>query len=241
MISFVIPTLQEEKVIEKLLKNLKTITAFDYEIIVSDGGSRDKTREIAEKYTAKITVYQGGKKQTIGQARNAGAALAQGDFLVFLDADVHIFNPDEFLHRALAHFKKDPNLSGLGGWLRVFKEMETIGDKIGYGILTNWSLVLYNNILHSGAGCGEFGMIKTAVFKSVGGYREDLAVDEDQDLFRRLAKIGRTLTDPKLLLYHTGRRPHAIGWPKLLWQWSANWASLVLFNRSADEEWKVIR
>jgi len=241
MISFIIPTLQEEKVIEKLLKNLKTITAFDYEIIVSDGGSKDRTREIVKQYTSNITIHSGEKKQTIGQARNAGAALALGEYLVFLDADVYIFNPNDFLRRALAHFEKNPNLSGLGGWLRVFPEMETIGDRIGYGILTNWSLVLYNNILHLGAGCGEFGMVKASVFKSVGGYREDLAVDEDQDLFRRLAKVGRTKTDPKLLLYHTGRRPHAIGWPKLLWQWSTNWASLVLFNRSADEEWKVIR
>ncbi len=241
MISIIIPTLDEEKVIEKLLRNLREIKTFDYEIIVSDGGSTDRTVEIAKRVAGKVVEYGSEKRQTIAQGRNAGAAAARGEFLVFLDADVYISNPDNFFALALKHFENNPRLVGVGGWLRVFPQSETLGDKIGYGILTNWSLVLYNNILKLGAGCGEFGIIKTSAFKHLGGYREDLAVDEDQDLFHRLAKIGLTKTDPKLLVLHTGRRPHAIGWPKLLWQWSTNWLSLMMFNRSADSEWKVIR
>jgi glycosyltransferase involved in cell wall biosynthesis len=241
MISFIIPTLQEESVIEKLLKNLKSITAFEFEIIVTDGGSKDRTVQIARRHTDKIVIYSGQKRQTIGQAKNLGAKQAQGEFLVFLDADIYVPEPDKFFTRAIKHFEADQKLVALSGWLKVFKEKETLGDKIGYGILTNWSLVLYNNILKTGAGCGEFAMMRREDFNKVGGYREDLAVDEDQDLPRRLAKVGRTKTDPKLLLYHTGRRPHAIGWPRLLWQWTTNWFSLVFLNHAADEEWKVIR
>ncbi len=226
---------------EKILKNLRQISSFDYEIIVSDGGSKDKTREIASGYADKVVVYSGTKRQTIGQAKNLGAKQAAGEFLVFLDADIYVPEPDKFFARALKHFEGDGRLVALSGWLRVFPEMETFGDKIGYGILTNWSLVVNNNILRTGAGCGEFAMIRARDFNKVGGYREDLAVDEDQDLPRRLVKIGRTKTDPQLLLFHTGRRPHAIGWPRLLWQWTTNWLSLVLLNHSADTEWKVIR
>lgn len=241
MISFVIPTLNEEKVIKKILNNLHEIKNFEYEIIVSDGGSKDNTLVIARQFSDKVVEHTLPVRQTIGQGRNAGAAAASGEFLVFLDADVYIFNIDQFFTRATNHFKKDSALVAVSGWLKVFPEVETLGDKIGYGILSNWSFSLHNNIFKTGAGCGEFGMIKTETFRKIKGYREDLAVDEDQDLFRRLIKIGHTKTDPKLLVYHTGRRPHAIGWPRLIWQWSKNWLSLVIFNHSADDEWKEIR
>src|SRR5690349_13481262 len=94
--SFVIPTLKEESVLEKLLNNLKEITDFSYEIIVSDGGSQDKTQEIANRLADKLVVYKGAKRQTIAQARNMGAREASGEFLIFLDADVFIPNPNLF-------------------------------------------------------------------------------------------------------------------------------------------------
>lgn len=241
MISFIIPTLNEEKVLAKLINNLREIKSFPYEIIVSDGGSTDATVKIAQECANKIVENIAKARQTIGQGRNAGAAASSGEWLVFLDADVHIFEPEEFFKQALEHFKKDPKLVGLGGWLRVFKESETWADRIGYGILSNRTFSLYNNWLKIGANCGEFGMVKNEVFKKLGGYREDLPVDEDRELFHRLAKVGRTYTDRNLIVYHTGRRPHAIGWPKLLWEWVINAVWLALFNRSASKEWKVIR
>lgn len=241
MISFIIPTLNEEKVLAKLINNLREIKSLPYEIIVSDGGSTDATVKIAQEHANKIVENIAKTRQTIGQGRNAGAVVASGEWLVFLDADVHIFKPEEFFKQALEHFKKDPKLVGLGGWLRVFKESETWADRIGYGILSNRTFSLYNNWLKIGANCGEFGMIKTEIYRQLGGYREDLPVDEDRELFHRLAKVGRTYTDRNLTVYHTGRRPHTIGWPKLLWEWIINAVWLALFNRSASKEWKVIR
>jgi len=69
MISFIIPTLREESSLEKTLNWLSTYTG-ENEIIISDGGSTDKTLEIARKYTDKIIVYEGTKRQTIGMGRN---------------------------------------------------------------------------------------------------------------------------------------------------------------------------
>ncbi len=240
-ISFIIPTLNEEKVLAKLINNLREIKNFSYEVVVSDGGSTDDTVAISKHLADKTVEHKDKSRQTIGGGRNAGAKAASGEFLVFLDADVCIYQPDNFFVKALSHFTNKPDLVGLGGWLRVFKESETLADRIGYGILSNRTFSFYNNWIKVGANCGEFGMVKAEVFKKIGGYREDLPVDEDRELFHRLAKIGRTYTDSSLVVYHTGRRPHKIGWANLLWQWMINALWLALFNKSASKEWKVIR
>lgn len=241
MISFIIPTLNEEKVLEKLLLNLRQITVLDYEIIVSDGKSTDRTVEIAQKLADKVVENPSGTRQTIGQGRNEGAKVAAGDLLIFLDADIHIPEPNAFFSRALEHFKKDPRLFGLSGWVRVFPEIETWADIFGYVIVSDCMFYLLNNIFHHGSTCGELQIIKTEVFKKVNGFREELVAGEDKDLFYRISRLGHTRTDPKLLIYHTGRRPRAIGWPKLLWQWSRDSLHLTFFDKSHSKEWTVIR
>src|SRR3990167_7313872 len=83
MVSVIIPTYNEEKFIGVLLECLKNQTWKNFEIIVSDARSKDKTREIARKYEAKVV--DGGP---IAVGRNNGAKAAKGDILVFLDSDL---------------------------------------------------------------------------------------------------------------------------------------------------------
>ena len=84
MISIIIPTLNEEKYLPRLLKSICRQSFTDYEIIVSDGDSADRTKEIAESYGCKF--IRSGVKG-ISVQRNVGAKLASGDILVFVDAD----------------------------------------------------------------------------------------------------------------------------------------------------------
>ena len=240
-LSFIIPTLNEEKVLGKLLKNLREIREFDYEIIVTDGNSSDKTIEIAKSFGAKIVENLNHGRQTIGEGRNAGAAAALGEYFIFLDADIYIPQPDKFFTRALQNFKNHKDLLGLSGWVRVFPETETWADYLGYVVLSDWQFYVKNNLLGIGATCGEFQMMTSAVFKKLNGYRKDLVMGEDLDLFYRISRLGRTRTDSRLVIYHTGRRPRAIGWPRLIWQWLSNALHIKVFDRAHAKEWKVIR
>jgi len=86
-LSIVIPTYNEEKYLPHLLKAIKRQTFKDYEIIVSDNHSKDKTRVIAKQFGCKIV--DGGLP---GKARNNGAKVAKGKYIFFLDADV-VFGP----------------------------------------------------------------------------------------------------------------------------------------------------
>ena len=99
MISLVIPTLNEEKNIGESLRSLKNQTYRNFEIIIADGGSKDKTVEIARKYADRVIVYKGSG---ISEAKNRGVREAKGDILVFTDADTKFEN--DWLEKIAKHF-----------------------------------------------------------------------------------------------------------------------------------------
>ena len=186
-------------------------------------------------------MHDAPERQTIAQGRNAGAAAARGEFLVFLDADCSLENPETFFREAVAHFAADPNLVGLTARLRVHPAEETLADKLVFG-LTNAITRFGNNVRGTGeAQGGEFQMVRADVFRSLGGYREDLVTCEDRDLFRRLARVGRVYSDPSLTVFHTGRRAHNVGWPRLILTFLANTISFRLRGKSFSKEWTVER
>ena len=241
MISIVIPTLSEEKVIGSTLSSLKSQLTIPHEIIVSDGGSKDRTVEIASKYADKVLIHSGNSRQTIAQGRNDGARAARGEFLVFLDADCFLRDADSFFHAAIADFEKVANLAGLTALLRVLPESETLSDRFILSIVN--SVVLFkNNVLHQGeVPGGEFLMVPRSAFDRVGGFNGELVTREDRDLFIRLAKFGRTFCDPQLTVFHTGRRSHIVGWPHQIGLLLVNTVSYRLFGKVRSKEWTTIR
>ena len=80
-VTAVIPAKNEEEGIEKIIKN---VSRFVDEVLVVDGHSKDKTRQIAKEYGAKV-VLDGGKGK--GDGIRTGVRKAKGDIIVFIDAD----------------------------------------------------------------------------------------------------------------------------------------------------------
>ena len=239
MISIIIPTLNEEKLIRETLSRLKSSMTLPHEIIISDGKSTDTTVEIARRLADNVVVYSGTPRQTIAQGRNAGARVATGDFLVFLDADCRIENPDKLFTLALESFKNDPRLVGQSAWIKVFPENETFGDNVVWTFM-NYSNVLLN-LVGIGGAPGEFQMIRKEAFERVSGYNEQLIATEDYDMFNRLSKIGRVRLNTALVVFHSGRHGHVLGWPKLLFLWFMNTLSYTIRGKSFSREWTVIR
>lgn len=239
MISFVIPTLNEIKTIQRTLQCLAEYSG-EHEIIVSDGNSTDGTIELCRRYADEVIVYGGTVRQTIAMARNMGAAAANGDYLVFVDADVVIPDVDSFFATAQEEFRRRPDLVALTGKYRVFREVSTPFDRYVFFTL-GLQFMLQNNVLGVGASGGEFQMIAADAFDRVDGFDERLTAAEDMDLFRRLSRIGRTRFVNGLIVFHTGRRAHAVGWPRLLLSWFSNSVSVFVFRKSTSKEWKEIR
>ena len=80
-VTAVIPAKNEEEGIEKIIKN---VSRFVDEVLVVDGHSKDKTRQIAKECGAKV-VLDGGKGK--GDGIRTGIRKAKGDIIVFIDAD----------------------------------------------------------------------------------------------------------------------------------------------------------
>ena len=238
-LSIIIPTLREEQFLERTLKNLDALQ-IPHELIITDGGSTDRTLDIARAHGAQTTVWTEARRQTFGEAKNAGAALAKGEFLVFIDADVLIPNPQAFFEEALGAFQKNPKLVGITVPLKPWPENHSLVDAFFCAPL-NWSYIFLNNILRSGNSSGEFQMVRTDAFRSMGGFSEHLAAGEDNELFRQLAKHGRTLSYWKLNVRHSLRRPHKLGWLRTYGIWIKNGFSVALRNKAAYKEWSVVR
>jgi glycosyltransferase involved in cell wall biosynthesis len=238
MISFIVPTYNEEK---RLGDTLHMISHYKgaREIIVSDDNSNDGTVEIAKKYTDKIVVNQ-NEKRGISANRNRGAKIAQGEYLVFVDADIRIDDADEFFKKAVNIFEKNQNIIALNVSVRILESFETMVDRIILGFL-NYMFLVFNNFLSIGASSGEFQMIRADAFGKVRGFNENLVAGEDHEMFRRLAKIGKTYSEKTLTVYQDGRRVHAIGWPKLLWIWTHDSISVLFLKKSKSKEWMSVR
>ena len=105
-ISVIIPTLNEEKLIVKTLEQFypHIKQKYNIEIIVSDGGSTDKTLALLTDIVDKVVNAEPGVKQNIPQGRNAGAKAASGEFLYFVNADTMFESTQSFFDNTLAAF-----------------------------------------------------------------------------------------------------------------------------------------
>lgn len=110
MISVIIPAYDEEKFLPICLARLKECKAKNYEIIVVDAGSRDRTVEIARKFGCRVIR---GRKNGVGDAKNTGARKARGGIIAFLDADSKPWRG--WIDVIEREFAKDADLQALGG------------------------------------------------------------------------------------------------------------------------------
>lgn len=237
-LSIVIPTLKEEAYIKETIEQFKKLP-ISHEIIVSDGGSADATVAIARPLADTVLVNDDGKPSPAKQ-RNAGARIARGEILVFIDSSVVVPEPEAFFSYVSARFDNSPELVALCGPQRIRADIETPADRF-FLWFQQQVIWFQNNVRHHGWGTGKCMLMRRSAFEAVGGFHEQLIAGEDLDLMRRLSRIGTTRFDARLAIRYSGRREHALGWSHLLWVWLTNVAWMILFHRSIVDEWTPVR
>lgn len=207
MVSVIIPTLNEEVYLPRLLECLKKQTFQEFEIIVSDASSKDKTRDIAESYGA--IVVDGGKPAV---GRNNGAKAAKGDILVFIDADVEF--DENFLGDAILDF----NNKKLDLAIPYFKEVH---DSRKIRLFLKQSNLNKKIMQHTRFpdGTGQLSIIRKSAFEKLGGYKE-IDIAEDTDLYWRAARKKYRVGTVSAKFYSSTRRLEKKGISFLLILWA---------------------
>lgn len=173
-LSIIIPTYNEEKYLPKLLKSIKQQELeFDYEIIVSDNNSTDKTTNIAKEYWAIITSWW-----LPAQWRNNWARIAKWKWLFFLDADV-VFKDSTSLNNYITKLEEYEEFVVWTPFPYSLKEERSILNDFFY------SLTFVNQIFLRSTWGGYAIIIKKKVFNLMNWFNEELYLSEDHDLIRR--------------------------------------------------------
>jgi len=195
-LSLIIPALNEEIFLPRLLSSLAEQTKTDFEVIVVDGSSKDKTVEVAQSFHSKLPMLQVivSEKASLPLQRNIGARATGSEWLVFIDAD-SILLP-YFVERLEWYIdEQKPEL--FTSWFRP--DSEESGDAL-FTLVAN-SFVEGSLYFHRPIAPGPLTAVRRDVFELVNGFNESLTFGEDYDFTRRIAERGIALQILRETLY----------------------------------------
>jgi glycosyltransferase involved in cell wall biosynthesis len=181
-ISVIVPAFNEEKLIDATLHSIHAAAVsfaqlgWETELVVCDNNSTDRTAELAREAGASV-VFE--PVNQIGRARNAGAAGASGDWLIFVDADSH---PGAELFADVAAAIQSGRCLAGGSTVKLD------GKYLVASLVTEgWNLL--SRVKKWAA--GSFIFCEAAAFRETGGFSNELFASEELDLFERLKPMAR--------------------------------------------------
>jgi GT2 family glycosyltransferase len=228
-LSVIIPVRDGGEAFARCLRGVRANEEQLDELIVVDDGSRDGSDAVAKAAGARVL----RQHQALGpaQARNAGAAVACGDLLVFFDADTA--PPPDTLARIRRRFEQEPDLDAVSG--------RYDDEPAAPGLVSR-----YRNLVHSfthlcaagpvatfWAGCGA---VRRHVFAAAGGFDTRFGAPsvEDIEFGMRLANEGRRLViDPAIQVKHLKRWTLWAMVRTDVWHRAVPWAHLMMSARQA--------
>ncbi len=181
-LSIIIPAFNEERLITECLDSVsESLTTnqksgFTSEVIVVDNNSTDRTAELAGQAGAQV-VFE--PINQIGRARNSGAAVATGDWLLFVDAD-SLLNPGMIAD--ILQMSDSGKYVGCGSTMRM-PDSPWWGSAIlqlwtGMSVLMRWA-------------SGALVVCRADAFRDVGGFNQELYAADEIDLSHLLKKWGK--------------------------------------------------
>jgi len=199
--SVIIPTYNEEKVIEECLSSFLEQSLKDFEIIVVDDGSRDSTLDVVKGFTSKagqaplisVKLFTQGHKGA-GAARNLGAKHSKGEVLVFADADM-TFEKD-FLKKLINPISRTI--------IGTFSKEEYLGNKENvWARCWNINRGLPADKMHA-KNYPDHDKVFRAILKSefdrAGGFDEKAGYTDDYSLSQKLGVMA--VASPEAVFYH---------------------------------------
>jgi len=222
-VSVVIPAFNEEKFLPATLRSLVRQDYQDFEIIVVDNNSSDRTAAVAKSWGAKVAFEE---KRGVGAARERGFREAQGEIIVTTDADAIL--PSHWLSRIVQEFKDQPDLAAFGGLYTLSSGPMVARLAVRYGLY--WVWLLDRCFSGSWALPGVNLAVRRKAFAAAGGFNPELILGEDADLAQRIKNFGRVKFDPHFKVQTSGRR-YRYGLLHALLTYAPNGITRMLFKK----------
>lgn len=228
--SIIIPTYNEEKFLPKLLDSLIAQTNKNFEVIIVDGSSKDRTVSIAKQYVTKLPSCKILiSPANISLQRNKGANIAKGEWVLFLDSD-NVMLPYA-IERCLLYTEEHPEVKFFTSWFT--SDSDISGDAV---------LILISNLfIESGkmvkrqVAPGPFIAVRRDIFIRSRGYDEKRRFGEDQEFSMRLYEQGIALEFLRETLYvYSLRRFRKQGTLKMM-QFYAKNSLIALITKRAPK------
>ncbi len=187
-----------EKYLAEALESIMNQTYQDFELVIVNDGSTDKTEAIIQEYATKdkrIVVINNSVNQGLTKSLNLGLAQARGEYVARLDADDVAW--PERLAKQYQFMESHPELALIGSWAEIIDEQ---GASKGYlrgetdEALFRFKMTLVNQLVHS-----TF-FFKTELARAQGGYNEAYQYVQDYEFSSRLMKKYRLNNQPEVLV-----------------------------------------
>lgn len=198
--SVVIPLYNKENWIEHTLNSVLNQTFDDYEIIIVNDGSTDRSQEIVMQFTNAKIKYFSKENQGVSVARNFGIEKATANYIAFLDAD------DLWFSNHLAHLRalieKHPNTGIYASRYQLIFKNQSIYIPQFKGIPLDYSGIVadyFKSSLHYAIATSSSVAVSKEIFKTVGFFDTSVSAGEDTDMWIRIALkypviIGESIT-----------------------------------------------
>lgn len=242
-ISIIIPAYNEEKLLPLCLKSiLAAKLPKDYEIIVVNNASTDKTEEIAKSFFGVKVINEPARGAN--RARQAGFLASTGDILAYFDADTII--PVDWFENAVSILEEDAKLIGVTGpyhYGKISKIASFLVWFYDHIIIPGFELIWRYLFRQGGVMLigGNFA-VKRWALEAIGGFDTSIAFyGDDIDLTRRLAKIGKIRFINRLSVYSSPRRFEKEGAIKTSFKYIINFFSEWIFKKPVHKTHKDIR
>lgn len=192
-ISVIVPAYNAASTIEQTIASVEAQTFDDWEMIVIDDGSCDRTCEIVNSMTNPRIVLFSYPHAGVSVARNRGYAHAQGEYVTFLDAD-DLWSADK-LQLQLVALQQHPHAGVAYSWTRF---LDAEGSCYYPAQPVWWQGDVYPHLLvRNFLYCGSNALIRRSAIELVGGFDPNLTHGEDWEFFVRLAARVDFVVVPK--------------------------------------------
>lgn len=186
-----------EKYLKPAIDSILNQTFDNFELIIVDDGSTDKTAEILDSYdTPRIRVLT-QEHHGISYGRNQALKVSRGEFVAVMDADDISF--PERLEKQVNFLQMHPEIGLLGTWARFADEIKD----------QHWEYTppvsnqqLQQHLIHGNPFVHTSIMMRKSVLETVGGYNENFPYIVDYELFVRLAPHTQMANLPEVLVMH---------------------------------------